>query len=64
LPIELLEQNLFGSRSPPAQEVTMVVVTALYPNEPGSSFDYDYYLNKHVPLVRERWRPMGLENQR
>ncbi len=42
----------------------MVVVTALYPNEPGSSFDYEYYLNKHVPLVRERWRPMGLENQR
>jgi hypothetical protein len=27
----------------------MVVVTALYPNEPGSSFDYDYYLNKHSP---------------
>ncbi len=42
----------------------MVVVTALYPNEPGSSFDYEYYLNKHVPLVRERWRPLGLENQR
>ena len=42
----------------------MVVVTALYPDEPGSSFDYDYYLNKHVPLVRERWRPMSLENQR
>src|SRR5215218_10085393 len=42
----------------------MVVVSALYPNEPGSSFDYDYYLHKHVPFVGERWRPMGLEDQR
>ena len=42
----------------------MVVVSALYPNEPGSSFDYDYFLHRHVPLVRERWRAMGLEDQR
>ena len=42
----------------------MVVVSALYPNEPSSSFDYDYFLHKHVPLVRERWRSMGLEDQR
>ena len=30
----------------------MVVVSALYPNEPGSSFDYDYFLHKHVPLCK------------
>ena len=39
----------------------MVLISAMYPNEPGSRFDQDYYLQKHVPLVRERWSPMGLE---
>jgi uncharacterized protein (TIGR02118 family) len=42
----------------------MVLVTAMYPNEPGSSFNQDYYLQKHIPLVKERWGPMGLEDVR
>jgi uncharacterized protein (TIGR02118 family) len=42
----------------------MVLVSAMYPNEPESRFDRDYYLQKHIPMVRERWSPMGLEDLR
>jgi len=42
----------------------MVLVSVMYPNEPGSSFKQDYYLQTHIPLVRERWNPLGLEDLR
>jgi uncharacterized protein (TIGR02118 family) len=32
----------------------MVHVTVSYPNADGTTFDHDYYLNKHLPLVRSR----------
>jgi len=32
----------------------MVRITVLYPNEAGKTFDYDYYVNKHMKLVRDR----------
>ena len=32
----------------------MIRVTVLYPNNPGSTFDMDYYLNKHMPMVGEK----------
>ena len=38
----------------------MILVSAMYPNRPGSRFDRDYYLQTHIPLVKERWRGMGL----
>jgi len=28
----------------------MVKVTVLYPNNPGSRFDVEYYLNTHMPM--------------
>lgn len=31
----------------------MVRVTAFYAHDEGAHFDWDYYLNKHLPLVRE-----------
>ena len=38
----------------------MVRITVLYPNESGKKFDHDYYVNKHMTLVRQRLDPFGL----
>ncbi len=31
----------------------MIKVSALYPNGEGSTFDMDYYCNKHVPMAKK-----------
>lgn len=33
----------------------MIRVSVMYPKQEGGNFDYDYYLNKHMALVKERW---------
>ena len=38
----------------------MIRVTALYPNKPGGKFDFDYYINKHMKVVKDKFGPMGL----
>lgn len=35
-------------------------VTALYPNEPGSRFDADYYRDRHTPFASSLLAPYGL----
>jgi uncharacterized protein (TIGR02118 family) len=32
----------------------MIKVSVLYPNTAGSSFDMDYYLTRHMPMVGEK----------
>ena len=32
----------------------MIKVSVLYPGGPGSTFDMDYYLNQHIPMVRAK----------
>lgn len=32
----------------------------MYPK--GENFDLDYYLATHMPLVRDRWKSMGLKS--
>ena len=31
----------------------MIRVTVLYPNDEGTTFDHEYYLDKHMPFVAE-----------
>jgi uncharacterized protein (TIGR02118 family) len=38
----------------------MAVLSVLYPDTEGGRFDEAYYRQHHIPLVRERWGPMGL----
>ncbi|KAF4343278.1 hypothetical protein FBEOM_2754 [Fusarium beomiforme] len=38
----------------------MAQVLVVYPS--GPSFDLDYYLKKHMPLVSSKWGPYGLKN--
>ena len=33
----------------------MIRVNVMYPKQDGGNFDYDYYLETHMPLVAERW---------
>ena len=33
----------------------MIRVSVFYPSSEGSTFDHDYYREKHVPLVMETW---------
>jgi len=38
----------------------MIRMSVLYPRREGARFDMDYYLNSHMPMVRDRLVPMGL----
>ena len=39
-------------QSSQAVKKKMIKVTILYPNADGKKFDMDYYLNKHIPMVK------------
>lgn len=32
----------------------MIKVSVLYPQSAGSKFDIDYYVTKHMPMVRQK----------
>ncbi|MCL5005671.1 MAG: EthD family reductase [Acidobacteria bacterium] len=32
----------------------MIKVSVMYPNTPGSTFDMVYYLESHIPMVRQK----------
>jgi uncharacterized protein (TIGR02118 family) len=38
----------------------MVRISVYYPNEAGKKFDFDYYANKHMKLVRDRLGSFGV----
>lgn len=35
----------------------MIKVTVPYPNSPGATFDMDYYVKRHMPMVRDKCAP-------
>jgi uncharacterized protein (TIGR02118 family) len=39
----------------------MVRVLVLYPRTGGKKFDLEYYRNRHIPLVKERLKPVKVE---
>jgi uncharacterized protein (TIGR02118 family) len=49
-------------RIPPAshREVAMVRISVFYATSDGKKFDHDYYVNRHMKLVRERLGSFGL----
>ena len=38
----------------------MIRVTGLYREIPNSEFDFDYYMNTHMPLVKKRLAEFGM----
>jgi uncharacterized protein (TIGR02118 family) len=36
------------------REHTMVRVSVFYPNKAGVTFDMDYYVTKHMPMVKQK----------
>jgi uncharacterized protein (TIGR02118 family) len=37
-------------------------VSALYPRKDGATFNLDYYLSTHMPLVTKHWSKYGLKS--
>ena len=48
----------------PRGNVMATAVTVLYPNVEDATFDLDYYLSKHMPLVADRFAPHGIKGGR
>lgn len=42
----------------------MMIISVLYPVTADNTFDMDYYLTSHVPLVQRLLEPMGLRDTR
>ncbi len=38
----------------------MIKVSVLYPNEQDKKFDFDYFVNTHVPMVHRLLEPVGM----
>lgn len=38
----------------------MIRISVLYPNGEGKKFNHDYYTKKHMPMVQDRLKGMGI----
>ncbi|OLN86556.1 hypothetical protein CCHL11_08522 [Colletotrichum chlorophyti] len=39
-----------------------ITITVVFPNEADAKYDIDYYVNKHMPLIQERWGQYGVKS--
>ena len=39
----------------------MPVIAVMYPSGNDTTFDHDYYMKSHMPLVQKLWSPLGLQ---
>ena len=39
----------------------MIRIAAVYPRVEGKKFDIDYYIQHHLPVVRQKFTPFGLK---
>lgn len=39
----------------------MIKASVFYENTKDSKFDHNYFLNNHIPLVKEKLQPLGME---
>lgn len=44
-----------------AEAGTVYRLSAIYPQTEDSTFDMDYYMNTHIPLVEELFQPVSVE---
>ncbi|MFA6114065.1 MAG: EthD family reductase [Sphingomonas sp.] len=42
----------------------MATLVVTYPAQDGAHFDLDYYIDRHLPLVRDTWSKHGLTDAR
>ncbi len=40
----------------------MPIIAVMYPSAGGATFDEPYYMQTHMPMVREKWGPLGLSD--
>jgi uncharacterized protein (TIGR02118 family) len=48
---------LYNQLSERPAEATMVKVSVMYPMQQGTEFDMTYYVNRHIPMVRQLLGP-------
>lgn len=58
----VLGAGAWGASSGGAESAgTVYRLSAIYPNTEGSTFDMDYYMDTHIPLVEELFQPLSVE---
>jgi uncharacterized protein (TIGR02118 family) len=53
-------ERRWRTRPASQEEAAMVRISVLYATSEGKKFDHDYYVNRHMKLVRERLGSFGL----
>jgi uncharacterized protein (TIGR02118 family) len=64
LPDTAISARLASGSAASSGGTSMILVSVMYPGGPNATFDEAYYLGTHIPLVKERWTSMGLEEVR